>query len=102
MALGNFLKNGTYATVSTGIYEPQSARKLISVNLMVWEDSDKAKICAHFSFVRQGTDTDGADYIADWDDYFAPSVMDAAGNNLQKICYEYLKSLPYFSGCTDV
>ena len=75
MALGNFLKNGTYSNAYTGMYEPH---------------------------VRQGPNTDGQDYIADWDDYFAPSVMDAAGNNLQKICYEYLKSLPYFSGCTDV
>ena len=102
MAIGNFLKSGTYSTVSTGIYEPQSARKLISVNLMVWEDDKKDKVCSHFSFVRRVVDEESADYISDWDDYFAPSVMDAKDNNIQKMCYEYLKSLPYFSGCTDV
>ena len=108
MAIGNFLKDGTYATVSTGMYEPQSKVKLISINLMVWENSDKEKVCAHFSFVRSGVKTgdgegeEGYDYIDDWDDWFSPSVMDAKDNNVQKMCYEYLKSLPYFSGVTDV
>ena len=110
MALGNFLKDGTYATVSTGMYEPHDKVKTIAINLMVWEDDKKEKVCCHFSFVRVGVkqppdDEDGfegADYISNWDTYFAPSVMDAKDHNIQQMCYDYLKALSYFSGVKDV
>lgn len=58
------------------------------------------------SFIVRDYDYGGTDYAAqtrqDYTEHFAPAALEAAGLDIYKVAYGYLKRLPEFAGAKDI
>ena len=67
---------------------------------------DKTKFIARqydvLNIPAYGEGEDATEAVNNYNDYFAPEVLDAEGLNPQKQAYLYLKTLPDFATATDV
>lgn len=68
--------------------------------------ADKTKhVARQYHVINTPASGEGDDFVEaanNYDTYYAPEILDAEGLNPQKQAYLYLKTLPAFTGATDV
>lgn len=94
MALGNFIKEGSYTNIQS-INEYSKKNKNIVFTMTVFDDNTKQSICATLI----------PNIISDpivFDRHFSIENLSLVDNNIYKAIYNYLKTKPEFANCTDV